>query len=233
MDDPALDRELHAEALRGLATINRVSRSADMLWPTLRRAAREKRSRGRNAGLGEPLSVLDVACGGGDVVTALATKAHAAGLPMRFTGCDVSEVALEACRREAERAGVTVAFERRDVLAEALPEGFDVVMSSLFLHHLTAEQAVRLLEKMRAAAGCRVLVNDLRRSTLGYVAAWLGTRLLSRSAVVHTDGPMSVRAAWTVREMKALANAAGLSDVSVRRRFPWRMLLKGVVGGER
>ena len=40
MDDPSLDAAEHARALRGLAWINRVSRSAAVVWPAIEAAAR-------------------------------------------------------------------------------------------------------------------------------------------------------------------------------------------------
>ena len=53
----------------------------------------------------------------------------------------------------------------------------------------------------------------------------LGCRVLSRSPVVHVDGPRSARAAWTVTELRGLAERAGLAGASVERRLPCRMLL--------
>src|SRR5438093_515405 len=81
-------------------------------------------------------------------------------------------------------------------LREPLPSEYDAVVSSLFLHHLTEEQAIELLRRM-GTAGQMVLVNDLVRSRTGYLLAWMGTRLLSRSEVVHFDGPRSVEGAFT------------------------------------
>ncbi len=141
-----------------------------------------------------------------------------------MTGCDVSGTALDHARTAAARAGVALAVERVDALQGALPAA-DVVMCSLFLHHLTVDDAATVLTRMRDAAGDTLLVNDLRRSGAGFAAAVMGTRLLSRSPVVHIDGPRSVRAAFTSPELAALAARAGLQGATVGRRFPWRMLL--------
>ena len=78
---------------------------------------------------------------------------------------------------------------------------------------------------MRGGLAPLVLVNDLERGLAGLTLAHLGTRLLSRSDVVHTDGPLSVRAAFTVPEVRALAAAAGLTGAVVVRRWPCRFLL--------
>ena len=73
-----------------------------------------------------------------------------------------------------------------------------------------------------------LVVSDLRRSAAGYAVAWTTCRLLSRSPVVHFDGPVSVLAAWTPKELAALARDAGLAAdgrLSLRHCWPWRMLL--------
>ena len=52
---------------------------------------------------------------------------------------------------------------------------------------------------MADAAGRIVLVNDLVRSLPGFLLlAYPAPRLLTTSAVVHYDGPQSVRAAFTL-----------------------------------
>ena len=55
---------------------------------------------------------------------------------------------------------------------------------------------------MARAAHAMVLINDLIRSRLGYLLAYIGTRFLTTSYVVHQDGLKSVRAAFTVSEAK-------------------------------
>jgi SAM-dependent methyltransferase len=219
MDQPDLDPTAHQHALRGLARINAWSRSAATLWPVVAAAAR--------AVPGRPLRVLDVATGAGDVPLGLWRRARRIGLPVEFAGCDISPTALDHARERAARAGAEIHFFQQNVLVEPLPAGYDVVTSSLFLHHLTEAEAVTVLRRMKDAAGRLVAVNDLSRSRAGYVLAWAGTRLLTRSPVVHTDGPLSVRAAFTVPEVRRLADEAGLADAKIVPRWPYRFLLTG------
>jgi len=103
--------------------------------------------------------------------------------------------------------------------------GYDVVMCSLFLHHLERGQARTLLARMAEQARRLVLVNDLVRSPAGWLLAHVGTRLLSRSWVVHTDGPRSVAGALTTAELREVAAEAGLVGAEVAGRWPFRMLL--------
>ena len=219
MDQPGLDPGEHACALRGLRRINRLSRARAALWGRI--AALEP---GRP---GTPLRVLDVACGGGDTVVALGRRALRAGRCVRFEGCDISPVAVACAEDAAARSGVAARFFTHDAVCDPLPEGYDVVTCSLFLHHLDEENAVRLMRRMAAAARQLVLIDDVLRSRTGYVLAWAGCRLLSRSPVVHYDGPVSVAAAFRGDEAYALASRAGLRDVSITAHWPQRYLLAG------
>jgi 2-polyprenyl-3-methyl-5-hydroxy-6-metoxy-1,4-benzoquinol methylase len=217
MDDPGLEPARHAEALTALARINWISGSDRILWNPLKSLARSVP--------GRTLRVLDVATGGGDVPIRLWRRARQAGLEMEFHGTDISSTALEIAKKRARVAGAEVAFFRTDIQSERIPDGFDVLTCSLFLHHLSSEQALALLRNMRAAAGQMVLVNDLRRSRTGLLLAWLGTRLLTMSPVARVDGPLSVRAAFTASEVRTLAEQADMANAEVCRRWPCRFLL--------
>jgi 2-polyprenyl-3-methyl-5-hydroxy-6-metoxy-1,4-benzoquinol methylase len=215
MDQPDLDPAQHRHALRGLARINRISASDAILWRPLCALAQP----------GRPLRVLDVATGGGDVPIRLWQRARRAGIALEVCGIDVSPVAITAAQQNARTAQADVKFRRLDVLREELPHGFDAITSSLFLHHLDEAEALALLNNMRQAAASVVLINDLIRSRLGYLAAYLGTRVLSRCPVVHIDGPRSVEGAFTRAEVRTLAERAGLHGATLTWRWPWRYLL--------
>jgi 2-polyprenyl-3-methyl-5-hydroxy-6-metoxy-1,4-benzoquinol methylase len=217
MDQPDLEQARHWHALRGLARINWLSGSAGILWPSIRQLAEEANA--------QPLRVLDVACGAGDLCIALHHRASRRGLRLQLEGADISSQALDYARKRAETAGAKVHFFQQDALAGDFPAEYDMVYSSLFLHHLNEDQAVRLLKGMASAARRMILISDLRRSRPSWMAAYLMTRLLTTSDVVHTDGPRSVEAAFTPEEALSLANRAGLQNASVVRRWPFRFLL--------
>ena len=217
MDQPELDPVEHALALRGLARVNWFSRSAAIFWPALRAFALEQK--------GTPLRVLDVACGGGDVTCALAKRARRAGLDVEISGCDLSETALSIARKQAASSGEAIEFFQQDVLSEPLLARFDVVICSLFLHHLDEAEAVTVLRSMSQGSRRAVLVNDLVRSRSGYLLAVLGTRILSRSPIVHIDGPLSVAGAFTPDEVLQLCEQAGLNGATISRHWPQRFLL--------
>jgi SAM-dependent methyltransferase len=219
MDQPGLGEPLHRAALAGLGRINRFSGSGRILWQALERRIATNATR--------TWRLLDLASGGGDVAIDVARRAARAGARVLVDGCDVSPFAVRyATARASERQVENVQFFRQDVLNAPLPEGYDVVMCSLFLHHLPEETASALLGKMAAAAQRLVLVNDLCRSTFGYGLAWLGCRFLTRSPIVHVDGPRSVQSAFSMKEIREVARQGGLSGVVVEPRWPCRFFLQ-------
>jgi 2-polyprenyl-3-methyl-5-hydroxy-6-metoxy-1,4-benzoquinol methylase len=220
MDSPDIDPVEHRQALNGLRRINKISGVAgQMVRPILDlvRAANLKR-----------ISLLDIACGGGDVPVAIAKQLQRRGIEIDLAFLDRSETALAQAMSAARRADLSCNAVQGDALNALLPGAgtVDVVTNSLFLHHLNEpKDVIALLRRMRSVARRMVVVSDLRRSPIGGVVAWIGCRVLSRSAVVHYDGPASVRAAWTMGELKTFAAQAGMDGAIISRCTPWRMLL--------
>lgn len=216
MDQQDLPVGMHQKALSGLSRINFFSATAGSYLRPLRTLA----------GGSAPLRILDVACGGGDVVRRLGRYGARHGLPWRVAGCDLSRVAVEHARRQATEEKVAVEYFEHDALAAPPPGEYDAIICSLFLHHLEEPQAVRLLGLLAKTAGVRaVFISDLNRGLVGLALAHAACRLLSTSSVVHTDGPLSVRAAFTPAEALAIAEKAGLRGVTIRRCWPCRWMM--------
>jgi SAM-dependent methyltransferase len=218
MDQPGLDERLHHQALEGLRRGNVVSNTARVLWSGLEAAG--------VLASPQPIRVLDIACGGGDVALGLAQLARRRGIELDAHGCDLSPLAVDHARAAAERAGnATARFFQLNALEDPLPTDYDAIYSTLFLHHLEEADGLKLLERMGAATRRAVLVDDLVRSRLGFMLVWAGCYLLTTSPVVHTDGPLSVRAALSLDEARALAERAGLQGATFRRHWPERFLM--------
>jgi 2-polyprenyl-3-methyl-5-hydroxy-6-metoxy-1,4-benzoquinol methylase len=217
MDQAGLDPLEHERALVGLARINAWSGVSGTLWHPIRRVLKTSDSR--------PVRILDIGSGGGDVAIRLWRRAQAAGHSVEVNGWDKSDDAVKYATAQAARSRANVHFFQRDVLAAAWEDTYDVVVSSLFLHHFDDQATVLLLERMRCASRRLVLVSDLLRSFSGLILAVAGTRLLSASPIVRADGPLSVRRAFTRREIHMLAERAGLKGAKIAWRWPFRFLL--------
>jgi 2-polyprenyl-3-methyl-5-hydroxy-6-metoxy-1,4-benzoquinol methylase len=217
MDDPQLDQRLHQQALRGLSRVNWITRTHRLLWQPIEAFCRETQR--------TSVSVLDLACGSGDLLVWLKTKAHTKGIDLKITGCDLSPVALEVARQRAGQKKLDAEFIQMDVLDGVFTNDHDVVVCSLFLHHLQDGDVVSLLGRMASTARHLVVAQDLLRCRWGYLMCLVGSRLITRSPIVHIDGLLSVASAFTRAEIQQLAEQAGLTDCQINRHWPERFVL--------
>jgi ubiquinone/menaquinone biosynthesis C-methylase UbiE len=149
-------------------------------------------------------TVLDVACGGGNVVCAFAKTVHHA------TGIDMTPAMLDRARVMAgDRGLANVSWDRGE--ATALPyadASFSIVVTRFSFHHFIEPLAV-LQEMVRVCtSGGRVVVADMHTSTDAVKAAQFNRMELLRD-------PSHVRA-LAVAELQALFPAAGLPPATIR-----------------
>jgi ubiquinone/menaquinone biosynthesis C-methylase UbiE len=198
MDDLSQPESEFAAAYRELTVINR--------WLGGIRAIERFLPAGSN------LLMLDVAAGGCDVSEALLRR-----FPCHIVALDLNGRGLHHARRAWPLIG--------DALALPFPDrSFDIAMASLFFHHLSNQDCVRVLAQMWRIARRRVIINDLHRHAIAYFSIRALTRLFSRSRMVRHDAPVSVRRSFRPAELMDIARRAGV-PATVYRSFPYRLVL--------
>lgn len=165
------------------------------------------------------LSILDVGTGGADIPVALLARAGRSGT-LRIVGLDsrpeVLAAATLADRAVTETDGLTLQVGD----GRSLPypdDAFDVVHASLVLHHLDGDDGAALLTEMARVGRLGIVINDLQRSRLAWLGAWLVGHVLTRNRYTRHDAPLSVRRAYRVEEALALVRGTGLVPVRTIR----------------
>ena len=213
LDGALSDRATLMENLRDLRRVNSIFGGA---WLSVRaiRWLVEHHAPLAARGL-DTVRVLDVGTGAADIPTGL-LRAGGPWQAMQVTAIDSRPEVIEA----AQALEPSLAREPRLSLAVAdgrslpYPDGsFDVAHASLVLHHLEPDDAVAFLRELRRVARIGVVVNDLERSRLGWLGAWLILHAMTRNRFTLHDGPLSVRRAYRRGEARDLLAAAGLRPV--------------------
>ena len=206
MDEPCTYEDFHA-CLLDLKRSNTVtfSRRSTLHWlQKLRQLPRPGAA---------PLHILDVGCGGGDTLRHIERAARHWKLPVRLTGIDLNPYAARAAT-EFTPAGSAIEWVTGDAFSyRATP--VDVVISSLFTHHLPDAEIVQFLRWMTETARVGWFINDLYRAAVPYYAY----RVLSRAAGWHRfvqhDGPISVRRGFREADWQGYLQTAGLASQGV------------------
>ncbi len=178
------------------------------------------------------LSILDVGTGGADIPLALLSRATARDRTLRIVGLDsrpeVLAAAALADRAVTETDGLTLQVGDGRSLPFA-DDTFDVVHASMVLHHLDGDDGPALLREMARVGRLGIVVNDLDRSRLAWVGAWLMSHVLTGNRYTRHDAPLSVRRAYRVDEALALVRGSGLAPVrTVRNRLGHRYAIAAV-----
>jgi SAM-dependent methyltransferase len=189
------------DCLRSLETVNR--------WllgyrPTLTWLERLPR------GLREPMHIVDVGCGGGDLLRQIAAWARRRGTAVQLTGIDLNPYAARAAAESTPKE-----FEIEWITGNAMlfqPEKrIDIVVSSLTAHHLEDDEVVALLRWMEATAQEGWFINDLERAEWSYrLFGWVRWH-----PIVRHDGPVSFRRAFRREDWLRLLAAAEIPRKAV------------------
>jgi SAM-dependent methyltransferase len=204
MDDAACDYETFRDCLVDLARVNRLTlayRPTLGFLEGLRRAGRLPR--------GRPLRILDAGSGYGDTLRQVARWGARRGVPLALEGVDLSPWSARAAQA-ATPPGVPVRWHTGDVLQHRPAAPVDLVISSLFTHHLEDAALLRFLRWMEATAGLGWFVNDLHRHPLPYHLFARASRALRMHRFVQHDGPVSIARGFVAADWRRLLGEAGI-----------------------
>jgi ubiquinone/menaquinone biosynthesis C-methylase UbiE len=210
LDGPLDDPAALAGNLRDLGRINRRLGGVRLSAAAIEALAAHR----------DELTLLDVGTGGADIPLALIERARRRGRHLRVVGVDARPEVLAAAVHERPEIASSHGLELHvgDGRRLGYPDrSFDVAHASLVLHHLDPVDAVAMLREMRRVARLGVVVNDLERSRVGLLGAWLIGHLLTANRLTRHDAPLSVRRAYTAMEMATMLRSAGLVPVRTIR----------------
>ena len=220
MDTEQVSDADFAQCLADLAVVNTVTLARGPTLAFMRRVV-------RGMAKGTPLSVLDVGFGEGDMLRRIARWGARRGSELRLEGIDLNP-ASAAAARAATPPGISIRYRTGDVFDEK-PGSYDVVICSLFTHHLTDPQVLDFLAWLERTARRGWFINDLHRHAI----AFYGFTALSRAAGWHRfvqhDGPISVARSFRRDDWARLLDSAGLASAArVRWHVPFRLCVSRV-----
>ena len=205
MDGPCTYEEFRA-CLRDLSQVNRMTGSYRPTLQWLRRVARPGSA---------PFHIVDVGCGGGDMLREVERWARREGVAVRLTGIDLNPYAARAAR-EFTPQDSEVEWVTGDAFSYRTDIPVDVVVSSLFTHHLPDTEIVRFVRWMEAVTARGWFINDLHRERVPYFGFQALAAVMRWHHFVRNDGPVSIRRAFRIEDWQGYVSAAGVSADAVQ-----------------
>jgi hypothetical protein len=140
----------------------------------------------------------------------------------KLTGIDLNPHAARAAR-ELTPANMDIDWITGD--AFSYTQTADVILSSLFTHHLPEPEIVRFLAWMEAVARRGWFINDLVREKTPLQLFTVLSRLARWHRFVRHDGPVSFRRSFREDDWRRMISAAGipLTSITLQRWTPGRL----------
>lgn len=219
MDALTLPDARYARVLSHLARVNAVTLSHR---PTLRFVGRLLKRQSP----GQPLRLLDVGFGQGDMLRAIARLAEKRGATVELTGVDLNPRSEQAARAVTP-ATMPIRWITGDYQALA-GQRWGAVISSLVTHHMTPDQRREFLIFMEREAALGWFVNDLHRLRFPFMGFPLLAMLLGADPIVRRDGQLSIGRSFRASEWRAMLADAGIAGAQVQRWFPARLCVERI-----
>ena len=209
MDDFSINGELLRDTLDKLAAINRWLGGNKVtiggLKKLLAKTSKEM-----------PLTIVDLGCGGGDILRDVANFGRKNGLDFNLIGIDANEYAI-VYARELSSDYPEISYRHINIFSEEFKAlEYDVILTTLFLHHFNQEQLVNILANLLKKASLGIVVNDLHRNAAAYYLFRLLCTVIPNK-MVKEDGLTSVLKGFKRKELAALS-----SLIQVKPNIKWQ-----------
>jgi SAM-dependent methyltransferase len=171
-----------------------------------------------------PMHIVDVGCGGGDLLRRIARWARARNMAVQLTGIDLNPHSVRtAAESTPKEFGIVWAVDNALLYRPEKP--VDIVVNSLMAHHLEDKEIIGLLRWMEATAQVGWHINDLERSEWASRAFECVAARMQWHRFVRHDGPVSFRRAFRKEDWFRLLAAAEVPQetVTVERWQPGRL----------
>ncbi|MFD2117963.1 SAM-dependent methyltransferase [Paenibacillus yanchengensis] len=216
MDDFSMGGDELREALQQLRLINSIFQAAGPMKYGVQQLWQE-------AGKPVRLSILDIGAGSGDINRHLLRWATANGIDIKLTLVDITEEACEEARQLFRNEPRVEVLQCN--LYDLLPDSFDIVTSTQFVHHFSAEELPNVVGSMLRTAKTGVVINDIHRHWIAWSAVWLTAHLISTNRYIRNDAPLSVAKGFRAEDWRKLKDVLGTPEMA----YCWRPLFRYVV----
>ena len=171
--------------------------------------------------------VVDAGCGGGGLLRFVSRWAKQRGVDVQLIGLDQDRRNLAVARENLGPEAWLVAGD----LARMPFQGGSVegLYSTLVLHHLDPRPLQEAVAESARVSSRVAVLNDLVRDRLALLFFRATAPLLARCRLTRYDGELSIKRAYTPKELREQARRAGLVAPKVREDLLFRRMTLAVV----
>jgi len=219
MDDLDYNGPILHDALDKLAKINQWLGGNKVTINGLKKAL-------KNHSKNELITIVDLGCGGGDILREISRFGHRNGYKFQLIGIDANKHTVEYAQTSS-KAYDNIEFKAIDIFSEDFEHlNYDIVLTTLFLHHFKEDELVMFLKPVIKKAKLGIVVNDLHRHKLAYYLFKLLCTTIKNKTIVD-DGLTSVLRGFKRQELVNISQQLNANyHIQWKWAFRFQWLLK-------
>ena len=156
----------------------------------------------------QPITILDLGCGGGDILRDVAELGIRRGYSFKIIGIDANKNTL-GYAKEFSQSFPDIKFLHCDIFSNEFERlEYDLVLTSLFLHHFDDIRLESLLKRILEKASIGIVVNDLHRHPIAYFLFRL-LCVFTTNKMVKEDGLISILKGFKRDELMTISENIG------------------------
>ncbi|MBF0492685.1 MAG: methyltransferase domain-containing protein [Deltaproteobacteria bacterium] len=168
----------------------------------------------------KPIRILDIGFGNGDYLRRIYEWAQKQKLKVDLSGVDLNPWAKKAAQKLTPK-GLPIRYFTSNVFDFKPDEPYHIILNSLFTHHLSNEEIIKVMQWMTANAQWGWFINDLHRHCLPYYFIRYYVRLQNYNRLVRNDAPLSVARSFTRKDWENLIQRSGLEEKHLHVSWYW------------
>ena len=222
MDSDKTDFDTFRACLIDLAKVNRLTLA---YRPTLEFF--EKLAKSGCLPRDRPVVIVDVGSGYGDMLRKIDRWTTRNGFKAELTGVDLNPWSTRAAK-EVTAPERPIRFITANVFDYRPSSPIDIIISSLFTHHLHDALLIRFISWMEENAAIGWFVNDLHRHPIPFHVFRVCSAALRLHYFVQHDGPISIARAFDASDWRGFLAAANIASPEIKWRFPFRLCVSRI-----
>ncbi len=215
MDDFAMEGEVLRDALDKIAHINRLLGGNKVTIEGVRQLL-------NSISKSQTITIVDVGCGNGDMLRALADYAQNGGYDFKLIGIDANAFTVGHAEVLSQNYP-NIEYRCEDIFDDTFATlDYDIVLCTLTLHHFSDSEIVQLITIFYNKARIGIVVNDLERSKLAYRLFQALCWVFRLNYMSREDGLTSILRGFKKEDLINYSEQLGLKKYTICWKWAFR-----------
>lgn len=212
MDDFSLEGEELRDALDKIASINQFLGGNKLTLQGVKKLIHTK----------DEITIVDVGCGNGDMLRALADFGTKNNYNFKLIGIDANAFTIDyAIKLSKEYPNIS--YKCEDIFSEPFSQlNYDIVLCTLTLHHFENNQIDYLLQLFQKQARIGIVINDLHRNIIAYRAFQLICFFFRLNRMSREDGLISILRGFKKQELINFSERNQFKNYTIHWKWAFR-----------